>query len=388
MPKRKVEQVHIPSRENNLGYGSEQPSLNTQQQTTATDKFPLDQLPVDLLNGKNESVIKKKTDMNLSRYLSLLDMKALSLTGNKNLFFGFIKESLEANKLIKKFLTHVVLGEKNAAEEMLKKDPGLLLHKAKVVDEAGRTIYGTAYQIALGAKDVSVNSAKFEEMAEMIARYLKQLPNGKVEMEKQRAEQFPEAWELFEAARKAKDSEAINKVFAAIKNAATPKAEQDAVKEFLDYLAEQKKQVITAGFHFNEALFEEALKLYDDNYSAFGGVDSRKNRLAAINVIGSIEKYFTANLAQAACDGFGKVAEGKAPLSRKKLLDDNRTSFFDPTLGVSHFVYSYYGGAYVCAGQLGPKTAFELLFKNLCRAKTSSLEKLCGFQSSRQLKNL
>src|SRR3990167_5657411 len=121
-----------------------------------------------------------------------------------------------ASEHVHQFLTHVVRGEKAEVEAMIQRDPRLLLEKMQVKDEAGRTIYGTAYQIALGAKDVSP-FPKVEEMAEMLECYLLQLPNGEKEREKQYNEQFPEGFEKQEEARRMSDSFELNKVFAAIK---------------------------------------------------------------------------------------------------------------------------------------------------------------------------
>src|SRR3990167_8121223 len=102
-------------------------------------------------------------------------------------------------------------------------------------------------------------------MAEMLECLLLQLPNGEKEREKQYNEQFPEGFEKQEEARRMSDSFELNKVFAAIKkDKTTGLAEaKKAVAEFQNYLKNQIKGVITTGYHFNEALFEDALKLYD-----------------------------------------------------------------------------------------------------------------------------
>src|SRR3989338_3854160 len=293
----------------------------------------LTQLPSDILRCEiGKKWLSPEDQYNLSRISCGL------YTPLKNL----------ASKHVHAFLTHVVRGEKAQVEAMIQRDPRLLLEKMQVKDEAGRTIYGTAYQIALGAKDVSPFTGKVEEMAEMLEHYLLQLPNGEKEREKQYNEQFPEGFEKQEEARRMSDSLALNKVFAAIKNAKTIEAAEEAVKEFQLYLTNQTKGVITTGYHFNEALFEEALTLYERHHDAFGGFNSPKNRLAALKLIGFIESLFPASLAQAACDGFGKVVDEKKALSRSKLLDDKKTPFFHPNLGVSHFVYSYYCGG--CGG--------------------------------------
>src|SRR3990167_2340615 len=293
------------------------------------DDAYLTQLPYDILRDE----IGKK-------YLSLEDQYNLSREscGLYTLF------ETPASEHVHKFLTHVVRGEKAESEAMLKEDPGLLLHKARVVDEAGRTIIGTAYQIALGAKDVSPFPGQVEEMAEMIERYLLQLPNGEEERNKQYNEQFPEGFEKEEEARKQRDLDALQKVFKAIDKAKNDHELDDAIKVFKQYLEKENTREFKTGYHFNEDLFIEAMELYDRYYNKFGRFNSKKNNLVAVKGFGGIEGYFPANMAQAMCDGVGNVVEKKQQLTRCKLLDDKKTSFFDSNLGVSHFVYSYYAG--------------------------------------------
>src|SRR3990167_1068237 len=270
------------------------------------------------------------------------------------------------NPHLKQFLQHVVNGEKEEAEKMLKDKPEmqqlLLSSQAKVKDYAGRKIKGTALAIALGAKDVSIG--EHEEMVEMLERYLKGLPDGEAEIAKQKAAQFPAGWEQQEEARREADSIALKKVFEKIKLSTNDAASDAAVMEFKDYLAKQKDRVIKTGYHFNEQLFAEALDLYDSHYAQFGDYNSPKNRLASIKVIGGIECLFTANLAQAACDGFGKVVDKKLALSRSlKLGSPAGFPFFHPDLGSVHFVYSYYAaglaGGSGAGGGCGPARRFK-----------------------------
>src|SRR3990167_10771833 len=150
--------------------------INAQNQPqNNSDPFPFLELPLDLLkqsvhvNKKGEVIVLPTS--NISHYLTYNDIRSLTCV-SKNPNSIFKNERQAEKEVIKKFLTHVVRGEKAQAEEMIKRDPRLLLEKIKVKDEAGRTIYGTAYQIALGAKDVSPYPDQFEEMAEMIERYL------------------------------------------------------------------------------------------------------------------------------------------------------------------------------------------------------------------------
>ncbi|OGT46202.1 MAG: hypothetical protein A3E83_02750 [Gammaproteobacteria bacterium RIFCSPHIGHO2_12_FULL_41_20] len=259
---------------------------------------------------------------------------------------GFFKPFVHPK--VKQLLQHVVRGEWKEARRLLEDNKDnlamletLLTTKAIVTDHAGRRIEGASLQLALGAKDVS--PYEHEEMAEMLLRYLKELPNGEREITAQKAAQFPEGWEQQQEARQQADSAAIKEVFRKIGASRTDAAGEAAVDEFKAYLAQQKEQVVRTGFHFNDQLFPEALELCDQHYNQFGGWDSQKNRLAEIKVIGEIECYFTANLAQAMCDGVANVVDNKAKLTRSLLLkDDPSYSFFHPELGRSHFVYSYY----------------------------------------------
>ncbi len=308
-----------------------------------------------------------------SENVSVEVMRSLSKTCHT--FHNLFQPEIE-KQLAKKLCQHVVYGEMKEAEKLLAKNPRLLLVKAPVTDEAGRKILGTAFQIALGAKDVSLLPEKFNEMAEMIATYFKKIPDGEVEKQKQYAEQFPEGFEALEKERKARDSKALNTVFAAIKDK-TPEEAQKTVTAFKDYLKQQTAGVIKTGYHFNEALFEQALTLYDNNFDACGGYFSAKNTLAAVSVLGGIQRYFTANLAQCACDGFGEVVDKKKVLSRSKLLEDKVTSFFNSKLGVDHFVYSYFSeGCPVRARVRVCAAVVSGCLSNLMSIKNTSLGKL------------
>ncbi|OGT34986.1 MAG: hypothetical protein A3F11_12090 [Gammaproteobacteria bacterium RIFCSPHIGHO2_12_FULL_37_14] len=98
-------------------------------------------------------------------------------------------------------------------------------------------------------------------------------------------------------------------------------------------------------------------------------------------MIGGIECLFTANLAQAACDGFGKVMDNKAKLSRSlKLEYPADFPFFHSDLGRAHFVYSYYGHALLVANGREARPGAAGRVQNLCRAKTSNLQDLCNRQ--------
>ncbi len=338
-------------------------------------------------NNEHQSVVRDQQPKNA--YLAWLPKEILKkeigkyLSPEDKYHLSRVKHGLhtlfkpDASRHIHQFLTAVVRGEKDQVEAFLQRDPNLLLEKIQVTDEAGRKIVGTAFQIALGAKDVSPFPENFNEMAEMITNYFDKIPDGGVEKQKQYAEQFPEGFEALEKERQTRDLEALNTVFAAIKDKPLAEAEA-AVTVFQDYLKKQTEGVIKTGYHFNEALFEQALTLYRNNYTAFDGFNSDKNNLAAVKVLGGIQRYFTANLAQAACDGFGIVVDERKMLSRSKLLADG-VSFFSAKLGVDHFVFSYYWTRGV-AGHLPRMGACEGVsgqhISKLISNKNNTLEKL------------
>jgi hypothetical protein len=219
--------------------------------------------------------------------------------------------------LVMQFLQHVVNGKQAKAEQILKNNPSLhyelLTTKTKVVDYAGRTIQGTALRIALGAEDVRYHDNEIC-MTEMLMPYVKALPNGEVIKAAQIAEQFPEGYEEVEKARMKRDREELDTVIAAIGRSNTDADCEAAIQAFCDYL--KPKGTIKTGIHFNAELLADALELYDEKYSSFGGSDSRKNNLCWRRVIGGIECMATACLAQAICQGPYYIVEGGEKLCR------------------------------------------------------------------------
>jgi hypothetical protein len=250
--------------------------------------------------------------------------------------------------LVTKLLKHVVRGEKDEVREMLSKDPSLVLCKGSVTDYSERTLEGTAWQMALGAR--GVNRAKLDEdnkpvldangkiqilhadegMAEMIQSYFIKAcgDNEKAaneEITRQLIEQFPGGYEAYENSkevkeRKSHDLEALLKVIEAIKladvqfingNYENSKGEvkvdaacEAALNEFREYL--KPKDIINKGMHFNIELLVVALRSYDNEarFNAFGGrMDSPKNVLMLRQVIGHIQRYLTAFDAYAVCQG-------------------------------------------------------------------------------------
>lgn len=256
--------------------------------------------------------------------------------------YNFFQPNLDEKTatLVKNALHYAAFGEMKQLDELLTKSPALLYRNGTTIDACGRIIHGTVYRIALGAKDWNpFPDTTFEEMTEMIERHMKTLPYSYEEIELQKAEQFPPGWEAQEKIREENDSEELKKVFAAIDQSETNEDCKDAIQNFIHYLKSQKE--VKTGYHFNDKLLSEAQDSYMENYDKFGGINSRKNRLAGIIILGSIQGRMTACLAMAHCDGLTNVTKDKRQLSRRIILDDG-TRFFSPSLGSSHFIHSYW----------------------------------------------
>lgn len=227
-------------------------------------------------------------------------------------------------------LQHVVRGEQDQVEAMLKKNPFLLLETGIVEDYSfglnrnnHRRSKGTPLQLALAHDD--------DEMAAMITSYFNKLPNGEELKQKQIAERFPAGWEEKEKARNKADLDALNKVFKAIADAKEGDNYEEALTEFREYL--EPKGVITTGKVFNPELFQRAFELYDANYHRFGGgmagVNSPKNNLLWKYVMGYIQRFFPACYAQALSQGIYHLFEIDKKLCRSfKFRFKSEVSFF------------------------------------------------------------
>lgn len=337
------------------------------------------------------------------------------------------------------FLNHVVHGDLVEAKAMLDKNPSLVLYKGQVTDYSGRTIEGTGYEIALGAEDVSRKEHPKEGMADMIRKYFIKALNhdeksANEEIEKQFNEQFPtEEFPEYYEPNEEKQAEIIKRKIAAdpdiqeletlakaILHAdekeikATPTDKQDqygydeyelkvtgecakALQAFRDYLNPQA--VIKKGKHFNTQLLVKALEKYaGEQHDLFGGLwNNPKNLLFWRQVIGYIERYLPANLAQAFCQGLWNVTDGGQSLKRNLKLDD-KSFFFPPDLssssglGFDHSVYSYLGG---CAGSgeqsgvtHGGGRARGAFLQTYVEQKQQSFVCLCGMLKNGQRRML
>ena len=308
-------------------------------------------------------------------YTGLSD-RSLALFARTSRYANQLARSELTERGVKKLLNHVIHGEQAEAKAMIEKSPNLLLETGRVTDYSGRTIEGTAFQLALGAEDVATQDGE-ECMAEMIKRYLLEFYTQEIMTEQYQA-QFPEGWEIQEEKRVANDLAALYKVLDAIGKAkptdtsykACEDACESALVEFREYLESQAKAgIIKTGKHCNVQLLAEAFKLYDENYTAFGDSwDSPKNLLSWRKVCGFIQRYLPTCYAQAFSQGICYISEGKEPLKRSLEFRNDPGCFFFP-LGVSrsglgfNFAVIFVGTAVEAPGRparpLSYKTYFE-----------------------------
>lgn len=246
-------------------------------------------------------------------------------------------QDLLAQLKLQKLLQHVARGEQAEAETLLKDNiailsfllgtTGIVTTYAKGLKEHV-VVEGTAYRIALGAEDV-----KFQEdeecMVEMLARYIKMLPESEALLDKQYQDQFPVGYEQEKKEKNEKDITALRAVIQAIANADPNDDCEAAFTVFRNYL--EPKCPIKYGKHFNAELLAEAFRLYDKNYKSFGNsMDNAKNILCCRKVIGYIQRFLPACYAQAFCGGFYDIAKVGHKLRRSLEFSCQRNDFFFP----------------------------------------------------------
>ena len=261
-------------------------------------------------------------------------------------------------------LTHVVQGEEAEAKAMIKKEPTLLLNRGQVEDYSGRTIEGTAFQLALGAEDV--------EMLEMMVPYL-----DEDEKHRQYEAQFPPEKEKAEQQCQKRDLAALQTVFKAIGASNNDKDAEKALVEFRNYL--KPGGVIKTGKHFNAQLLLKAFELYDQHYEAFGNTwKSRKNQTAWRKVVGYIQRFLPACYAQAFCQGIYYIVKNREKLHRSLEFRYDKGILFYPLDSDSSsrlgFDHACHGRTRVRPGGFGrPFGCLGVFFRKLCQAKAEEL---------------
>lgn len=211
-------------------------------------------------------------------------------------------------------LQHAINGQLDKVDALLSECPQLALLTGSVKDQAGREFEGTVLRIAAGAEDIGLQLGEVC-MVELVCKHLVRLPDGDVEIAKQLREQFPDGWREQERQRVAKDLAALDKVVEAIKHSKSEDDCQSAILEFITYL--EQKSVHNTGKQFNPTILGRASRFYDENYNAFGGKDSYKNKLMWCEIIGGIQRLATHCYASALVQGLINIISKKVPLKRE-----------------------------------------------------------------------
>lgn len=291
-------------------------------------------------------------------FFSNKDLATLSQTSKA--MKKLVSEELDKRiaKIAKKLLTHVVLGEQDKAEAMIKANPKLLSIKTSAIDYSGRTIIATAFQAAIGAGD--------KPMWEMILNYLEQ-----GEALRQFNEQFPNGIEDDVSAEELKPY--YNNIASAIIN------DEDngisAIEAFRKEITAKKE--ITQGKHFNFGHLVAANQAYIDNFAALKNWNNRD--LFWQKVIGYAQRQMSTYDAQVHCSGINSVLEDESEFSRT-LSFSNGGEFFplscDSGLGFEFGTYSYFFCRFVAStlrcGRIGVHSGLQ----NCMEQKQTSLQDL------------
>jgi len=241
-----------------------------------------------------------------------LPTDAAHLAQTCRLFRSRLLDRLNAKrtKLTQKLVQHVVYGEKEAVKAMLDRSPGLLLHRATVVDYSGRTIKkASAYEAALGALD--------DDMAEMIAPYFDKLQSvdGKQERIDQFNKQFPKGIpELkpydFSALVKIITESSDEAIQAQLEHKDCDTPICNAINHFRKDMSPRE---VSSGLHFNHQTLINAFEVYNEQYD---GWSANKRNLFWRQVIGYVQRLLPACDAQAFAQGLYYIVANNKSLQR------------------------------------------------------------------------
>lgn len=216
------------------------------------------------------------------------------------------------NNAVTQLVTHVLHGRKQAVEDIIKANPGIL--RASCVapvaaDPTGRQFkHLTAYEAALCCRDVCGNGSNHEEMVEMMHRYFTKIVDGEAERQIQYNSVFPNgsnamALQQQSDAEQFKD-ELLHDVIATIQRASKDDvAQQLLYKEFLKGTNETELALAIDTFrdtftlisldeqHENLMYFVKAVDAYPSTGNLFvtDPVAAQKLNLYWIMVLGHIQ---------------------------------------------------------------------------------------------------
>jgi hypothetical protein len=233
---------------------------------------------------------------------------------------------------------------KLAAIALLRKYPDLLFKKDYVKDPAGHWIFGSAYQVFLGANDIWALKTIYQEI-------LPNIKDGLVTAQEQFNEQFPNhaaTGSLYDArniALIAQIKENLAEIVAAFRedpctdSKATQSRTIHAIKRLRAHLAPKEDEVIRTGLHSPPEIIRMIYAICYRNMTLWS---SEKLGLYTREVIGSAERVATAIEAQC-------YKKGLLRFNEENYRPDRTTSYFTLSgapdgLGDDFFIEAYQGG--------------------------------------------
>jgi hypothetical protein len=300
----------------------------------------------------------------------------------------------DPNSDIAKLLHHIAYGNLTKAKKMLHANPRLVLHSAHTETPSGlKVLHTTPLECALGAGD--------PEMAQMIESYFnaKEIEGGVKVRDEQLARYRQHVEDMLSAEKNPPYDFTllIDTLMAATPEDVTAALNLDFNRESVlrDVLAQFRKDftpgTITSGMHFNYLHLLRAFEVYEQKFNDLfksGGNAYDKLRLFSRQVIGFIQRSSPAIDRMVFAQGLYDVVANKAKIERSFKFNDDNADFpvtagdsSRSALGYEYWVASDFPQA--CPAPLIARWIPRIL-ENLCRAKISDLQNLCGSSKKRR----
>ncbi len=247
-----------------------------------------------------ETISKRLT---LREYKEEKEEKTVTL--NQHQFFQPGK-----NELFDRLLMHVVRGEQEQAEVIIREHPELLFQSGNVTDLSGNTFIDySPCQLAAYAHD--------EHMLKMMAGYLDRVKDGEA--------QFVS---IIKEADEAADAQ-VPYDFSLLIDAITANSDEEIAEALRSFRHDFGPHTIRyeKSFSLNHLLIANEIyrKKYDDHSWNF-----KQLLCFRTHVIGYLQRSLPACYAQAICQ---RVTSTEQPLKRKLLLEENGMPFYSPEAG-------------------------------------------------------
>jgi hypothetical protein len=266
---------------------------------------------------------------------------------------------------------------KLAAIAILKRYPGLLFQKGYTRDPAGNLLYGSAYQIFLGAGDVWALQTIHEEIipnindGEVVAKdqYQQQFPNGEIYDDRNHAQ-------IAQAKEDLKEIVAAISIDRCAHGKATLQRTRSAIRALREHLAPQRDAIQT-GLYSPPEILKIIHEVYGQNVDAWTW---EKLCLYSYELIGGGER--SAASVDAQCYRRGLTAFDI------KIPPDRTSSYFSrfgasADLGHSRFIDIYNGAANSCywegdrGGVFACFIGYGDYFEKFVDEKSKGLQSLC-----------